>query len=302
MNGDKLELANALKHLGGVERRPPFLRDAANETYSEASKLYRELEMPLEAAWVTRHIGINHEYAERLAKAEAYYDESLALFREHAEVDSLDYANTVRYPAVIKNRLGKREESTHLWEEAARRYDEIDLSVGLALPWHRLEAQSIAALREAAREATGLGQRERALDILRPATAARIPDAELWLAAGRMFDVTGEWEEAERAYRFAHALGLGRPDAEVVMLARRGRRADPLAVAREFASRLNESGGAGAAGLSADAIEKKTTCCGFPLSVMVKSSILRSLTGWPRESLTTTLTSTSRVETRNTLS
>jgi YaiO family outer membrane protein len=109
------------------------------------------------------------------------------------------------------------------------------------LPWHRLEAQSIAALREAAREATGLGQRERALDILRPATAARIPDAELWLAAGRMFDVTGEWEEAERAYRFAHTLGLGRPDAEVVMLARRGRRADPLAVAREFASRLNEN-------------------------------------------------------------
>lgn len=129
---DKLALANALKHLGGIERRPRFLRDVANETYAEASKLYRELEMPLEAAWVIRHIGINHEYAERLADAETCYDESLALFREHAEPNSPDYANTVRYPAVKKNRLGKREESTHLWEEAARRYDEIGLPVGVA--------------------------------------------------------------------------------------------------------------------------------------------------------------------------
>jgi hypothetical protein len=37
----------------------------------------------------------------------------------------LNYANAVRYPAVIKNRLGKREESRELWEEACRRYENI---------------------------------------------------------------------------------------------------------------------------------------------------------------------------------
>jgi Flp pilus assembly protein TadD len=109
------------------------------------------------------------------------------------------------------------------------------------LPWQRLEARSVAALRTASREAARLGQRERALDTLRPATAARIPDTDLWLAAGRMFDLNDEWAEAERAYRLAHALGLGRPDAEVAMLARRARQVDPMVVAREFGARLERN-------------------------------------------------------------
>ena len=131
-SGSKLALANALKELGNIERRPPWLREDANRTYAEASDLYRELEMPLEAAWVLRHIGINHEYAERLEEAEEYYDKSLALFRQHADESDNNYANTVRYPAVIKNRLGKRDEATALWEEAVRRYDVMGQPLGVA--------------------------------------------------------------------------------------------------------------------------------------------------------------------------
>ena len=131
-SGDELALANALKELGNIQRRPPFMRDAANETYAEAVELYRKLGVPLEEAWVKRHIGINHEYAERLTEAEKYYDESLALFREHAGDNTLNYANTVRYPAVIKNRVGKRDESRALWEETVRRYENIDAPVGVA--------------------------------------------------------------------------------------------------------------------------------------------------------------------------
>jgi tetratricopeptide (TPR) repeat protein len=130
--GDKLALANALKELGNIERRPPSMRDIANETYAEAAALYRHLGMPLEAAWTMRHIGINHEYAGRLTEAEKYYDDSLALFRQHASDSDDNYANTVRYPAVIKNRVGKRDESTALWEEAVRRYDEMDQPLGVA--------------------------------------------------------------------------------------------------------------------------------------------------------------------------
>ena len=130
--GDKLALASALKELGNIKRRLPQLREDSNETYSEAAELYRELQMPLEAAWVIRHIGINHEYAERLADAEKYYDESLEVFRMHASEDDRNYANTVRYPAVIKNRVGKREESTALWDEAVRRYSEMKQPLGVA--------------------------------------------------------------------------------------------------------------------------------------------------------------------------
>ncbi len=130
--GSNRILADALKQLGNILRRPPFTRDAANEAYKRAANLYRELGLPLEEAWVKRHIGINHEYAERLTEAERYYDEALELYRQNSKTDDGNFANAVRYPAVIKNRLGKRDESTNLWEEACRRYDEIDLPVGVA--------------------------------------------------------------------------------------------------------------------------------------------------------------------------
>ena len=128
---DKRILADALKSLGNILRRPPFLRDAANEAYLRAAGLYRELDLPLDGAWVKRHIGINYEYAERLTEAEKYYDEALALYREHATEDSLDYANTVRYPAVVKNRLGKSAESEALWREALDRYEKVGIADGI---------------------------------------------------------------------------------------------------------------------------------------------------------------------------
>jgi ankyrin repeat protein len=124
-NGNKRILADSLKALGNILRRPPFLREQANTVYERAANIYKDLGLPLEEAWVKRHIGINHEYAERLEDAEKYYDASLGLFRQHAGDDDNNYANTVRYPAVIKNRLGKREESRELWEEACRRYENI---------------------------------------------------------------------------------------------------------------------------------------------------------------------------------
>jgi len=131
-SGNKLELANALKESGNIERRLPQLRKDSNRTFAEAAELFKELEMPLEAAWVIRHIGINHEYGEFLVEAEECYDESLSLFRQHATESDSNYANTVRYLAVIKNRVGKRKESTELWEEAVGRYYVMDQPLGVA--------------------------------------------------------------------------------------------------------------------------------------------------------------------------
>jgi tetratricopeptide (TPR) repeat protein len=129
--GDDATLADALRDLGNVERRPPFTRDAANKTYSEAADLYSKLGRPLDAAWVIRHIGINHEYAGRLDDAEAAYDRALGLYREFATEDDLNYANAVRYRAVVKDRLGRRQESEKLWSEAVERYERLGIVEGV---------------------------------------------------------------------------------------------------------------------------------------------------------------------------
>lgn len=122
---DKVRLAQALKALASkVRRHPPMYEDAV-ATLTEASQLFGELKMPLDEAWCIRHIGIVREYQERLEEAEGAYDKALELFRENAVENSLDYANTVRYPAVVKNRLGKRGAAAHLWEEAHDRYKQV---------------------------------------------------------------------------------------------------------------------------------------------------------------------------------
>lgn len=130
--GIKRVLVSALKQLANIERRIPAFREAANRTYAEVVEIYRELDEPLELAWALRHIGINQEYDERLTEAEQYYDESLKLFRKYATENSMNYANTVRYPAVVKNRLGKRAESKELWEEAFKRYGQLEEPVPVA--------------------------------------------------------------------------------------------------------------------------------------------------------------------------
>lgn len=125
------DLADALRDVGNIQRRYPPLRDAANAAYAEAADIYLGLDRPLDAAWVMRHIGINHEYAERLDEAERSYDGALALYREFATPDDPNYANAVRYPAVIKNRLGKRDESEALWREAVDRYEQLGIVDGV---------------------------------------------------------------------------------------------------------------------------------------------------------------------------
>lgn len=138
-SGDKLALAGALTAIANVERRPPLTRAAALRSYREAAKLFHELDRPLDEAWVLRHIGIIHEYAERLELAEEYYDRALALYRTHSEND-LNYANAVRYPAVIKERLGKRGESAALWQEAHDRYLQCGIEAGIKESATHIEA------------------------------------------------------------------------------------------------------------------------------------------------------------------
>jgi tetratricopeptide (TPR) repeat protein len=130
--GDKARLAHALNRLGNIERRPRLLYDVALATFAEARELFHELGMPLDEGWVHRQIGIVQEYQERLTKAEESYENALALYRAYESGKTLDYANAVRYVAVIKNRVGKRDESTQLWLEAFERYDDLNMPVPVA--------------------------------------------------------------------------------------------------------------------------------------------------------------------------
>jgi tetratricopeptide (TPR) repeat protein len=126
------QLADALRALGNIQRRAPEMRDDANLSYTEAIDIYHKLGLPLDEAWVTRHIGINHEHAGRLTDAESSYEKALGLYRAHSKTDDLDYANSVRYLAVIKDRRGKRDEAYQLWQEAVDRYGKGGIVEGIA--------------------------------------------------------------------------------------------------------------------------------------------------------------------------
>ena len=127
----KAEWAGALRTLGELERRTPLTRAAALKHYEESVALFREVDDPLTLAHTIRHLGLVHEDAGRLPEAEKYYDEALAIYRKH-DGDTLNYANAVRYPAAIKDRLGKRDESAVLWEEAYGRYEGVGVAAGSA--------------------------------------------------------------------------------------------------------------------------------------------------------------------------
>ena len=92
----------------------------------------KNVEKILAEAHAIRHQGIRLENQGRLEEAEKLYDEALALYREHDKNDTLDYANAVRYPAVVKNLLGKRDDATTLWTEAFHRYEKIGIIEGVA--------------------------------------------------------------------------------------------------------------------------------------------------------------------------
>jgi YaiO family outer membrane protein len=106
------------------------------------------------------------------------------------------------------------------------------------LPWERLEKRSLDTLDAASRTAAATGRFDDSLQHLLPALEAAIPDSDLWLKAGRLFDLEGRALDSARAYQYAALLGVGRPDAlssELSQLASQR----PIDAAQEFARRLD---------------------------------------------------------------
>lgn len=132
-NGNPRDIAASLRKLADVERRPPWGRAAAVTHYEEAIALLRGLDEPLDLSHAIRHLGIVHEQEGDREKAEAAYDEALAIYRSAAEKGSeLDHANALRYPAAVKWQLNKPDESFPLWAEACERYELAGIAEGVA--------------------------------------------------------------------------------------------------------------------------------------------------------------------------
>ena len=127
------ELAIALGKLGHVEQ-DAGRHEAACACYEEAVAVARTVGEPLRLAHAVRHLGDVHRQARRLAEAEACYQEALSLYvhREAGVAATLDYANTVRPMAMLKEELGRVEEARALWRRARDLYRVVGIEAGVA--------------------------------------------------------------------------------------------------------------------------------------------------------------------------
>ncbi|MXW02683.1 MAG: tetratricopeptide repeat protein [Holophagales bacterium] len=128
--GADRELATALRRLGHAEQ-DAGRNDVAVARYEEAVAAARRAGDPLLLAHAIRHVGDAHRSAQRLAEAAACYDEALALYAEHPDPPTLDYANTIRPMAILKEALGETDEARLLWQRARTLYAAVHIIAGV---------------------------------------------------------------------------------------------------------------------------------------------------------------------------
>ena len=119
--GAKRELVHALRKLGHVEQAAGR-EEAARALYEEAVAVSRQQEDSLLLAHSVRHLGDVYREAGKAAEAEANYNEALALYRKHGQPPALDFANTIRPMAILKEEAAMIEEAKNLWREARDLY------------------------------------------------------------------------------------------------------------------------------------------------------------------------------------
>jgi tetratricopeptide (TPR) repeat protein len=129
--GARMELAQALRDLGEMERRLPD-GDAARRHYEESVAIFREMGEPLRLAHTVRHLGDVHYAAGRADLAEPCFHEALALYRGHEHAPPLDLANAIRSLAVLKDDAGDADEARRLWQEAHDLYAALGVAEGVA--------------------------------------------------------------------------------------------------------------------------------------------------------------------------
>lgn len=129
--GDAEVLVVALGKLGHVES-DAGRHEAARACHEEAVALAREGGDSQRLAHALRHLGDVHRRARRLRESHACYEEALSLYGHGAaEAPTLDYANTVRPMAILKEALGETGEARELWRRARDLYGALGIEAGV---------------------------------------------------------------------------------------------------------------------------------------------------------------------------
>lgn len=123
-------MAWTLRNLGEFERW--WLPGAARWHYERSVALFRKVDDPLTLAHTVRHLGDVYYYAGRTTLAEPCYHEALALYREHENVPSLNFANAVRSLAILKESTGEPDEARRVWQETHDLYAAVNATTGVA--------------------------------------------------------------------------------------------------------------------------------------------------------------------------
>lgn len=119
--GLRADLVHALKALAHVLRDGDRTEQAL-PLYEEAVALCDRADESLLLAHTVRHLGDLHREAGRTADAEHCYHEALSRYRAVADPPPLDFANTLRPIAILKEAEGDVEAAQQLWTEARRLY------------------------------------------------------------------------------------------------------------------------------------------------------------------------------------
>ena len=130
--GDAPGLVVALGKLGHVES-DAGRHEAARACCEEAVALAREGGDLARLATALRHLGDVHRRAGRLRESHACYAEALSLYDgTDTGPPPLEYANTVRPMAILKEALGEADAARALWRQARDLYRASGIDAGVA--------------------------------------------------------------------------------------------------------------------------------------------------------------------------
>ncbi len=127
---DDQQRAHELRELGESARRARDL-PAAKKYYEQAVALLRNSPDRLKFAHTVRHLGDVYVELRDWPRANPCFVEALNIYRSQPSARVLDFANALRGFAVLKDKSGKKNESSELWAEAGRLYEAEGIEAGV---------------------------------------------------------------------------------------------------------------------------------------------------------------------------
>jgi tetratricopeptide (TPR) repeat protein len=129
-NGPHTDLVTALGRLGHIAVDARRWNEAS-ALYEEGIDLCRKAGDTLGLAHKMRHLGDVHRHSKRDDEARACYAESLALYENHDNPPTLDYANAMRMVAISSEDQGQVDRAVELWSDTQKLYASVGIQEGV---------------------------------------------------------------------------------------------------------------------------------------------------------------------------